>query len=270
MLGWNYLKSHPSNSDTPLPDVIDIAKEEWHRLKTTCHLNDVYLSVKYDYIFFANKPGVLAVASRTMFLIDNEWQSGAINRYNAKGVIDIKINPFVPNGWYDDSDGRCRTGYRYDLRTVVRHELVHGAGISSSVRGDSAGYVYGEKCYATAFDHKIVNDEGEAVVHGCAVSETRSDMYVSNVKLYNPPQFRNGSSFSHAEGHGLMHFSIAPMTCIDYDTDSFRMLNGVGASCDGANFINAYTNGTENRYSNFYVYILLLVTIKCLMCRSNR
>lgn len=264
---WNFLESHPMHSEQQqLPDVYKIALEEWLRLKHICRLNDVQLIVDYDADYFLHRKGVLAVASRTMFLIDNVWTSGALNSYGAKGSIIIKVNPFVPNGWYVD-DGSCNIGYRYDLRSVLRHELVHGAGFSSSVTDTSVGYEYAGKCFPTTFDQNIILKNGNSFVNGCTLTESRaSDVFIGDVQLYNPPTFLAGSSFSHTHDNGVMFFSVPPMTCIDFDKNAFSVLNSLGARCPNYDSVSThYTTISSASYGtvlNLYILFLFII-IKC-------
>lgn len=275
MSWWSFLEKHPSSAVSQLPDVAEVAREEWDRLRQKCGLNDVVLDVRYDSNYFLNRRGILATASRTMFLIEGEWQSGAINQHHAIGSIVIKVNPHVPNGWYVD-DGTCATGYRYDLRSVMRHELIHGAGISSSIRQNDAGYVYKNNCYISTFDKHIENNKGEKFLNGCALSVSRaSDAYVSDVKLYNPADFKLGSSFSHTDAEGVMHYSIPPMQCLDYDTSVYAMLSELGADCGSLGVTNrpydeptlGVTSGAVAQHTNFFVYIVTVMLIKCLLSR---
>lgn len=285
---WEFLEAHPmpNHAIQDLPDVEKIAHEEWERIRNICHLNNVDLHVDYDNDYFKNVTGVLATASRTMFLIHNEWQPGAINDYNIKGSIIIKMNPYVPNGWYESSNeegsGNCNTGYRYDIRTVIRHELIHGIGISSSIQRYNIGYHYLNKCFLTSFDHHMTTMDGTDYLNGCTFSVTRTaDAYVSGVKLYNPPDFQIGSSFSHVDSSGLMYYSIPPMQCYDYDNTIYSLLNEIGARCPNPNPVdnthdkplsdvnvnNTVTSGSVCRNVNFSVYIIVFFILKCLIAR---
>ena len=284
---WEYLESHPisGNAVQDLPDVKKIAEHEWARIQDLCHLNDVTLHVDFDESVFQDLPRVLATASRTMYLINDEWQPGALNDLNMTGSIVIKVNPNVPNGWYvyndTNPDQSCDTGYRFDLTTVIRHELLHGIGISSSIHKNSIGYNYADNCYITSFDHHIKTTENENYLNGCSLSVTRTaDAYVSGIKLYNPATFKIGSSFSHVDSSGLMYFKIPPMKCYDYDSNVFTLLNDLGAHCpEMLTNANPYTNeipvikvnstvsDASSRNVNFSVYIFMFLVLKCLMTR---
>jgi hypothetical protein len=284
---WKYLESHAMTSGEAtqsLPDVKKIADHEWARIKDLCHLNEVILRVEFDESYFKNKnlPRVLATASRTMYLINNEWQPGAINDYNLTGSIIIKINPNVPNGWYADnntnSEPLCNTGYRFDLRSVIRHELLHGIGISSSIQKYNIGYnTLAGNCYTTSFDHHMKTMDNKDYLQGCSLSVTRTaDAYVSGIKLYNPATFKDGSSFSHTDSSGLMYYAIPPMKCFDYDFNTLNILNELGAQCPQVptNSNNrklpydvGVTSDSLSVHMNFNVYMIVFLMLKCLMTR---
>ena len=122
---WHYLEQHPVEKSEEA-DVEKVAQEVWSEINSLCDLNPVEIHAEYNYEKF-RKPEysyALATASRTMFLIDKQWRSGALNKYNMTGSIHIDVNPYVPNGWNVDS-GVCNVGQHYDLRTVLRHEILH-------------------------------------------------------------------------------------------------------------------------------------------------
>ena len=100
-------------------------------------------------------------------LVDNTWKSSMSQNFYGTD-IEVHFNPNVPNGWYDGTN--CDTGWRYDLRTVMRHELLHGAGLSSSIRHSasqtSVGYTSLGQCYPTFYDTRL-ESEGVPLVDGC-------------------------------------------------------------------------------------------------------
>jgi hypothetical protein len=172
---------------------------------------------------------VLGHASRTMFLKDNVWVSSMkFPWYNNTDVM-IRINPQVPNGWHYSFDGSCDVGWRYDLNTVVMHELLHGAGITSSITQDSVGYDSGG-CHPTLMDTKIKDDFG-FVVNGCSMR--RSDHYhIGGVPLYAPSEYNPGSSFSHHNmiGHP-MYYNLPSRKCLQMGHFETTLLNEMGESC---------------------------------------
>ena len=234
MNGWNYIKAHPmpASSVSALPDVHTIALDLWNELNHQCHFNEIDLDVEYDDTIGDRE--ILAYASRTLFLEGDRFVSGALSKEGYLGSVRIRVNPNVPNGWYVD-DGTCDSGYRYDLKTVLRHELLHGVGVSSSITPEGAGYYLGSHCYPTMFDTLVENEQHEKVVDGCMHTHTSGhSYYVGDVKLYNPPSFNLGSSMSHADAQGLMWYSVPPMTCIGYDENVWKFLRALNASCNVA------------------------------------
>lgn len=261
---WHFLKQHPTEK-VEMPDLNKVAEEVWDEIASVCTLNPVNIIAFYNYERFLEPEYeyVLATASRTMYLIDNQWQSGALNRYNLTGSILIQVNPYVPNGWNVD-DGDCNMGYHYDLRTVMRHEILHGIGISSSITPDGVGYYISDHCYPYAFDNHIVDEEGEHVVMGChLMSELHSDKYVGGEKLYNPSTFEWGSSLSHVDKRGVIYAGIPCCRCLDFDAASYNVLNELGAKCSNSPPIGV-TSGVSGT-SIWGIYICLMLCIKWIL-----
>ena len=261
MSQWHYLEQHPAAAPE-VPDVEKIAEEVWNEINSLCTLNPVQIVASYNYEKFSNPQYsyVLATASRTMFLIDNKLQSGALNRYGLLGEIIIDVNPFVPNGWNVDS-GNCNVGNHYDLRTVLRHEILHGIGISSSITPDRVGYSFGEFCYPYAFDTVMQTSSGSGVVSGChLLTELHSDMYVGGVRLYNPDNFRIGSSLSHTDRPGILFYGLPSRQCLPFDDASLTMLNSLGANCVISAPVGITSAAGET--SLWGIYIVLFLCIK--------
>ena len=258
---WHYLEQHPA--DVPeVPDVQKVADEVWNEINSLCSLNHVNVKAVYNPDKFSDPSYnyVLATARRTMFLIDNEWQSGAVNRYNLTGDIHIDVNPFVPNGWNLDT-GVCDIGNHYDLRTVLRHEILHGIGISSSITPESVGHSVGDFCFPYAFDNEIVNKDGKHIISGChLITELRSELYVKGLQLYHPDRFRVGSSLSHLDQRGLMFFGIPSRRCLGFDSASLAMLNSIGANCAVSTPVGVTSGATDT--SLWGIYIALFLCIK--------
>ena len=261
MSQWHYLEQHPAAAPE-MPDVNKIAEEVWNEINSLCELNPVDIRVQYNDAKFS-KPEyhyVLATASRTMFLIDNQLQSGALNRHGLTGEIIIDINPYVPNGWNVDT-GNCDIGNHYDLRTVLRHEILHGIGISSSITPDNIGYSFGDFCYPYAFDNQIVTGGGEHVISGCQLlTELHSDMYAGGIQLYNPDRFRIGSSLSHTNRPGILFYGLPSRQCLPFDDASLSMLNSLGGKCAVSHPVGITSAAGET--SLWGIYIALILCLK--------
>ena len=138
--GWSHYSL--TSKISLLPDLDEVTREVWSELKSMCEINDVTLDVKYDTGSIGSQP-ILAYASH-MFLRDGVFVPPVHVIFDPdlakKAVIKVRINPLVPNGWYVD-DGKCNILFQYDLKTVLRHELLHGLGLSSSVIDIGMGYV---------------------------------------------------------------------------------------------------------------------------------
>lgn len=254
---WAFLKAHPQ-AVSPMPNVPKIAQELWDNLKESCDFNEVEIDAAYDYNIFSKPPylNVLAFASRTMWLINNTWVSTAMSGSDRlKGSIYIRVNPYVPNGWYED-DGSCEIGNRFDLKSVLRHELLHGVGLSSSIYPPSVGYYIRDQCYPFKMDTKITDSSGNFIVKGCNITTSTSiRMYVNNIELYNPTDFQPGSSYSHSK-EGIMFYAIPSRQCLEIDDTALRMLNGLGAQCKSTNF-----HTSSGHIQEFSLFILLFIFI---------
>lgn len=258
---WHYLEQHPAKA-LAVPDVEKVVQEVWNEINSLCDLNPVEIHASYNYEKFSNPEYfyVLATASRTMFLIDNKLQSGALNRYNLTGSIYIDINPYVPNGWNVDA-GLCNVGNHYDLRSVLRHEILHGIGISSSITPKKVGYSIGDYCYPYAFDTVMHTSSGSKVVSGChLLTELHSDMYAGGVKLYNPDRFSVGSSLSHTDRPGVLFYGIPCCQCLYFDHSSLTMLNTLGANCAITTPLGLSSGASDT--SLWGIYICLILCIK--------
>ena len=258
---WASLVTHPERA-LALPNVADIAEEVWADIQTNCKLNNVKLDVAYDWKAFQlpKYTSVLAYASRTMWLINNEWVSTALTGYDdLDGYIWIRVNPYVPNGWYVD-DGSCNVGNHFDLKTVLRHEMLHGVGLSSSLRENSLGYYHNSICYPLQFDNEIRTSEGLNVVKECNVTTALTgDLYMNNVQLFNPETYIEGSSFSHST-KGIMYAYIPARTCLHLDKEAVGMMEGLGAECSVS---HASTSaGDQVSVSLLIVFLLLFLMLK--------
>jgi hypothetical protein len=259
MSQWHYLEQHPAA--TVEVDLEKIAEEVWNEINSLCELNPVDIRVSYGYEKFSAPEYhyVLATASRTMFLIDNELQSGALNKYGLTGEILIDVNPYVPNGWNVDT-GSCDIGNHYDLRTVLRHEILHGIGISSSITPDNIGYSFGEFCYPYAFDTLLKTETGSQVVSGChLLTELHSDMYAGGVQLYNPERFRIGSSLSHINRPGILFYGLPSRQCLPFDDASLTMLNALGGKCVMSHPVGITSAAGETSFWGIYIALLFCI-----------
>lgn len=256
---WISLLAKPEKA-LSLPSVSDIAEEVWLDIKNNCNLNNVKLDVAYDWKVFQEPDytSVLAYASRTMWLINDEWVSTALTGHDdLDGYIWIRVNPYVPNGWYVD-DGTCNVGNHFDLKTVLRHEILHGVGISSSLRENNVGYNYNNICYPLQFDHEIETENGIKLIKGCNItSATSGDLYMNSVQLFNPDTYMPGSSYSHSTS-GIMYAYIPARQCQYLDEEAVKMMEGLGATCS----VSYASVGNQVSVSLLIILLCLFLTLK--------
>jgi len=249
---WAELEAHYSEPE-PLPDLNAIANYTWKELRKTCPTLPEHVDVDISYDSDLVGKHVLGYASRTMFLRDKAWVSSMKFPWYDKTDVLIRINPEVPNGWHYSFDGSCNIGWRYDLNTVVMHELLHGAGITSSITSNSVGYT-ARGCYPTLMDTKIQDEHG-FVVSGCNMR--RSDHYhIGGVSLYAPEQHNQGSSFSHHNmiGHP-MYYNLPSRQCLEIGPYEITLLRELGETCSFASLSGA----SRAEFSMFLVLLLVFL-----------
>lgn len=268
----------------PLPDLERVVQDVWSEFYDSCNINSVVLNVHYDYDFFRQLEylNTLAVADRTTWLIDGVWTPAALLPEHLRylgGSIDVKLNPYVPNGFYVD-DGTCQIGNHFDLKTILRHEFLHGIGVSSSFKilnsTEDVGYpTLSGGCYPFLMDTQMRTTSGEQVVSGCTIQSNVSitdDIFVNGVEIYNPTTYDAGSSYHHAAvPNTLIYYGIPARECLYIDETEKALLEGIGAGCTG-NFavVNTPRSGALRVVPDFSVFIVLTFLTICQMIRLVR
>jgi len=262
----------------PLPDLERVVQDVWQEFTSSCDINSVVLNVRYDYALFGQVEflNTLAVADRTMWLINDVWTPSALLPEHLRylgGSIDVKLNPYVPNGWFVD-DGTCQIGNHFDLKTVLRHEFLHGIGVSSSFKiennTEDVGFpTTSGGCYPFLMDLQMQTASGEQVVSGCTIQTNVSitdDLFVNGVEIYNPSTYDPGSSYHHAAASNtLIYYGIPARKCMYISQTEKALLEGIGAECTG-NFAAVVTpSGASRDAPDFSVFILLIFLSICLM-----
>lgn len=232
------LKEHPMDPTNVTSDELTfIISEEWMKMVASCFPNlDPMASISASFDYSLMGTNTLAWASSTMLLLNDVWQPALTNTYYTGNDFLIGVNPLPPNGWHvgpmvDDCSG---ISYRYDLRTVLRHEMMHGIGVGSSFRSNSLGYTSNGKCYPTKYDTMIEDSYGNKVVDGCTVAGSLfgKNVYINGVRLYNPSNYMEGSSLSHhAFAEELMYWRLSPSKCTDIGKNELKILSGIGVDC---------------------------------------
>jgi hypothetical protein len=200
---------------------------------------------------------VLGYAYATEMLSEGVWSS-VLSSQQKRDVATgqgatplgvLRVAREIPGGWYR-GDGACL--YKFRLEDVLRHEILHLVGISSSVRKgvDGSLYVgteYAGLCFPGAFDRAIRNKNGEQVV-GTSCEFTAQlggePLYVNGVQLYQyEGDFLQGTSISHLRSlDAMMTPSIGhcmpdgdkPLTTLDGS-----VLASLGIVCDDSMLVKA-------------------------------
>jgi hypothetical protein len=120
--------------------------------------------------------------------------------------------------WYFGTDGKCPAG-KYDLMSVVLHEIGHGLGFSGSAAVKDGKGSWGSSGQPEIWDVFIQNGKGKKITDTAsfpnsskelaeqlqggdlffAGAEARKANGGSNVRIYAPASFDEGSSFSHKD-----------------------------------------------------------------------
>ena len=233
---WKYLESHPIKNKMSFDnsDIQKIVSEEWKNLVSLCPTLDPNANIHATFDQSLTGSNTLAWASQTMFISGNIWMPALIDIFYSGYDFRIGVNPSPPNGRYD---GDCSDiSYRYDLRTVIRHELLHGVGLSSSISYSTSwtvGDYQASFCFPRLFDTKIKDQNNNLIVSGCSIGDiTSKKLYISDVQIYNPSVFDSGSSLSHHNypGH-LFYYRSEPMKCMFLSSYETKMLSEIGIHC---------------------------------------
>ncbi|MER0438142.1 T9SS type A sorting domain-containing protein [Emticicia sp. W12TSBA100-4] len=132
------------------------------------------------------------------------------------GDFDMTVTLNGNINWYLGTDAKAQSG-RYDMITVMLHEIAHGLGFSSSmsiINSDTQGQ-YGQSGSAYIFDIFMLDSQKVKLTNtgvygnpstGLKTSLTSNALYFglknpafANTlpRLYAPSPFKSGSSFSH-------------------------------------------------------------------------
>lgn len=235
---WTELERHPMRVE-PItgPVVTETLFRQWNYLKEMCAgLPD---NVKIHSFLDDDLRGtyVLAWASKSLELKNGTWYPTLHTPGYTSYDIIIGVNPAVPNGWHTGDD--CHNiGYRYDLGTVMLHELLHGIGISSSMTADyTLGYNFKSTCYPTHFDTLLEGVHGP-VTDGCTYTGTPGEpLFVNGVELYHPTIFERGSSLSHHAYPGnVMYAALPPRACMGLGAYEIHLLEALHVHCRSPDF----------------------------------
>jgi hypothetical protein len=154
--------------------------------------------------------------------------------------IEANINPNLAEG-YGFGDSECdfallSSGY-ISATTVLLHELVHGMGVYSILHPDNEGGFLGT---GSVFDSRIRDEDGYGLLSDDYMPSARSlagrtPLTVGGQVLFNPSDYKPGSSLSHFEWPYLMNYQMASGECTFSVTDELlAALREIGWDCPGS------------------------------------
>lgn len=233
---WQFLESHPVKNKIHIDANLlsSIVAEEWAALCDLCIGLDRNAKINAYFDNSLEGKTTLAWASHTMYLNGLIWLPALTNPFYTGYDFTIGVNPSPPNGWFN---GECsEISFRYDLRSVIRHELLHGVGLSSSISFDnswSVGSFTSGLCFPRLYDTLIRDPSGNLIVSGCNVQDISGKrLYLGDVELYNPYVYDEGSSISHHNYPGkLFYYRSTPMKCMYVSSTEVSMLGLLGVGC---------------------------------------
>jgi hypothetical protein len=185
----------------------------------------------HDAIRFTTSPTPSGALTNTWYPIALANKLGGKDYNDSAAEIDSKFNLAFPS-WYFGTDGKVDAN-QWDFVSVVLHELAHGLGFAGSMSVDSLGNgSWGSIGYPYIFDLFAVNGQNQKLTntgifpnHSTALGSqlTSNQVYFDGAhavaagggkkpQLYAPPNWEQGSSFSHldenaypaASGNALM------------------------------------------------------------------
>jgi hypothetical protein len=140
------------------------------------------------------------------------------------------------SSWYYGTDGNTPPG-KWDLMTVVMHEIGHGLGFSGSATVSGGNGYWGNSGMPSVYDHFIVNGASQAILNTGLFANpsvalgnqlTSNNLFFNGPyavaaaggppKLYAPASWQQGSSYSHLDEttypkgnpNSLMTFELGP------------------------------------------------------------
>jgi hypothetical protein len=192
---------------------------------------DLHMTIKASWTKISDS-GVLGNSAITAFAAG--WAIDALNPFayypvavaekiagkslNLNNEADVELVLNSTAKWYFGTDGNTPTS-KYDLVTVVIHELCHGLGFFDSMTTDGTTGSYGIGTYPVVYDTYIENLAGYKLTDTTIFKQNSSDLYNELVggqlyfdgpltrkflngdraRLYAPSTWDPGSSVSHLD-----------------------------------------------------------------------
>lgn len=227
------LKTHPMKIEALNQSTLEeITADEWYKLVDMCPKLELDANINIYFDESLISTDVLAWCYHSLKVVGDVLMP-------TRNDMTIGVNPEPVNGWHI-SENCTNISYRYDLRTVLRHELLHGVGMGSSIMKTNNIWSIGETidniCYPRYYDTLIEDIIGDKIIDGCSFKKNiqSQNIYINDVKLFNPI-FYNPSSISHHVYAGeLMFWQLPPMECIKIASHEFKILSAMGLDCPGS------------------------------------
>ncbi len=130
------------------------------------------------------------------------------------GDFDMTVTLNANINWYYGTDAKAQAG-KYDMITVLLHEIAHGLGFSSSMSVTDTQGLYGQSGSAYVFDIFMQDSKKVKLTNSGVYGNPSTDLKTSLIsnalyfglknptfantlpRLYAPSPFKSGSSFSH-------------------------------------------------------------------------
>ncbi|MGE5421257.1 MAG: T9SS type A sorting domain-containing protein [Chloroflexota bacterium] len=142
--------------------------------------------------------------------------SGGKLNSDLQGDVEMRINSSI--NWYTGIDGQV-PATKYDLVTVVLHEMCHGLGFFDSMNTQSTIGYYGLGALPMVFDKFVENLNGQRLTDTLIFENNSAELYTQftggqlyfdgpltksytaggRARLYSPAKWDNGSSVSHLD-----------------------------------------------------------------------
>jgi hypothetical protein len=154
----------------------------------------------------------------------------------AEGDLVLRINSSM--NWYLGTDGNIPpNSQKYDLVTVVLHEICHGLGFFDSMNGDGTVGYYGSASIPMVYDTFIEDAAGKKLTDTLQYPNYSTQLKAqltggqlwfngpvlkkytsgSKVKVYAPPVWDNGSSISHLDEESILKKDALMTPFINYE-----------------------------------------------------
>lgn len=234
LMSGNLPKIHGTVPEVSNSELEYIIMNEYRKISSKCNVKkQVQINIAMD--SYLLDTDVLAYANTQYILNNGVWVSSVMDPSYTGTDMVIRVNPKPTNGWH--TKNTCDDiYYRYNLPTVLRHELLHAMGLISTIYFSETwqvGNSYGT-CYPSIYDTLVRDISGNRIVNNCHVQNiSGKQLFLGEVELFNPKQFEFGSSLSHHNHlNQLMYWKLTHDTCLEIGAYETAMMNTIGIECN--------------------------------------